>query len=79
MGANRKPGLVEGAGRGDAIGQSFPRARPIRARTEEPCSQWTAPPGAGAERQGNAVTAVNTHVEFVKGIGNEAVLAGDGE
>ena len=62
-GANGKPESVEGAGSGEAIGWSFPGARPIRTRKEERGSQWTAPPGAGAERQGNAVTAVNTHVE----------------
>lgn len=63
MGANGKPETVEGAGSGETIGWSFPGARPIKTRTEEPGSQWTAPPGAGAEREGNAVTSVNTHVE----------------
>lgn len=60
MRAQRKK---EGDRCGETIGWSFPRAGPIRARTEEAAGQWAVPPGVGAERQGNAVTTVKMHVE----------------
>ncbi|MEJ1285341.1 hypothetical protein NN561_016333 [Cricetulus griseus] len=57
----------------------FPEARPIRTRTGESRSQWAAPLGTRAERQGNAVTAVNSTWRFVKGTGTAAARRGRGE
>lgn len=74
MGANGsqwKPETVEGAGSGETIGWSFPGARPIKTRTEEPGSQWTAPPGGSREKEMLSPRLTRTW-RFVKGIGTAA-------